>query len=492
MNFSKIGIILSAVYFFLSLNSSALAVDRAPIPGISTADLTIFRTVNTLSCHPQNPLLHEIPHYVMFAPNKDYGDGNGVKGSCWAYHNEGTTNFLTIGIGKPALRDSEDFVNGVKRPLSPLHHYSVFEFPNPDYDPTKEADCRAGRLTGKEAFCGKYVHWEGYGRMMQLAISSHWVESETSAGAHEVWYQKNHGGHHEILGKNVGSVEKAGTVTKNGRTYTVYAGKLTKSNLNSITWKSCSWPEVDYPDRLGDEDRPCFDREISMDTLKEEYGVYPDVYANPMIFPDIQPRNRATRNPRYIAPSEGDGVTRAAGEWYDDAQDPTDDNDDMWITAACRNKYPGLFGQSYDNYIQAFRKYLADIYNERATSAANARVAPVAPAECDFPSLISQFPDGNVGPKPTSPAQLAMLLNSWNTLGSTPITPGVPTFTPTPTMSHGRSDLNGDGAVNVQDYNIFVTDFGKTAAGLRGDINKDGKVDVQDYNFWVSDFVGGH
>jgi len=61
----------------------------------ASADMTIFRTVNTLSCHPQNPLLNEVPHYVMLAPNKSYFDANGVKGACWAYHNEGNTNFVS-------------------------------------------------------------------------------------------------------------------------------------------------------------------------------------------------------------------------------------------------------------------------------------------------------------------------------------------------------------------------------------------------------------
>ena len=53
-----------------------------------------------------------------------------------------------------------------------------------------------------------------------------------------------------------------------------------------------------------------------------------------------------------------------------------------------------------------------------------------------------------------------------------------------------RSDLNNDGKVDIFDYNILVSDFGKTgvAGFTKSDINKDGKVDIFDYNILVGDF----
>jgi len=52
------------------------------------------------------------------------------------------------------------------------------------------------------------------------------------------------------------------------------------------------------------------------------------------------------------------------------------------------------------------------------------------------------------------------------------------------------SDLNNDGKVDIFDYNILVSDFGKTgvAGFTKSDINKDGKVDIFDYNILVGDF----
>jgi len=52
------------------------------------------------------------------------------------------------------------------------------------------------------------------------------------------------------------------------------------------------------------------------------------------------------------------------------------------------------------------------------------------------------------------------------------------------------SDLNNDGKVNIFDYNILISDFGKTgvAGFVKSDINKDGKVDIFDYNILVGNF----
>ena len=63
-----------------------------------------------------------------------------------------------------------------------------------------------------------------------------------------------------------------------------------------------------------------------------------------------------------------------------------------------------------------------------------------------------------------------------------------------PDWSSGRSsleaDLNNDGKVNIFDYNILVSNFGKTGTSgfISADINKDGKVDIFDYNILISNF----
>ena len=62
--------------------------------------------------------------------------------------------------------------------------------------------------------------------------------------------------------------------------------------------------------------------------------------------------------------------------------------------------------------------------------------------------------------------------------------------TPTPTPVTKSGDLNGDGKVDIFDYNLLVADFGKTgAAGFSpADIDKNGKVDIFDYNQLIANF----
>jgi hypothetical protein len=48
-------------------------------------------------------------------------------------------------------------------------------------------------------------------------------------------------------------------------------------------------------------------------------------------------------------------------------------------------------------------------------------------------------------------------------------------------------DINGDGLVDVADYNIWAANVGKTGASWsQGDMNGDGLVDVADYNIWAA------
>lgn len=49
-------------------------------------------------------------------------------------------------------------------------------------------------------------------------------------------------------------------------------------------------------------------------------------------------------------------------------------------------------------------------------------------------------------------------------------------------------DLNADGKVDIFDYNLLVTNFGKTGSNIVGDIDNNGKVDIFDYNQLVANF----
>jgi hypothetical protein len=55
-------------------------------------------------------------------------------------------------------------------------------------------------------------------------------------------------------------------------------------------------------------------------------------------------------------------------------------------------------------------------------------------------------------------------------------------------MTKFLSDLNGDRKVDIFDYSIFISNFGKTGSNLASDLNKDGKVDIFDYSIFAGNF----
>lgn len=78
-----------------------------------------------------------------------------------------------------------------------------------------------------------------------------------------------------------------------------------------------------------------------------------------------------------------------------------------------------------------------------------------------------------------------------------PTTPVVPTPTPVVAVSGGgggggggiisqTGDINGDGHVDLLDYNILFSAWGATGSNLAADLNHDGKVDILDFNILVS------
>ncbi len=59
--------------------------------------------------------------------------------------------------------------------------------------------------------------------------------------------------------------------------------------------------------------------------------------------------------------------------------------------------------------------------------------------------------------------------------------------TPTPTAISGDIDKNG--TVNIFDFNLVLTDFGKSdATSLRSDLNGNGTVDIFDFNLVITNF----
>lgn len=87
---------------------------------------------------------------------------------------------------------------------------------------------------------------------------------------------------------------------------------------------------------------------------------------------------------------------------------------------------------------------------------------------------------------------------------SIPSTTPIPTLQPSPVVSPSvivspsstpqasgsiPGDIDGNGRVNIFDYNLLLTDFGVTSGvGLRSDINKNGRVDIFDYNILLTNF----
>lgn len=59
---------------------------------------------------------------------------------------------------------------------------------------------------------------------------------------------------------------------------------------------------------------------------------------------------------------------------------------------------------------------------------------------------------------------------------------------PSPTPPVILGDLDNSKKVDIFDYNILLTNFGKTGSGLQGDIDNNGKVDIFDYNILLTNF----
>ncbi len=68
-----------------------------------------------------------------------------------------------------------------------------------------------------------------------------------------------------------------------------------------------------------------------------------------------------------------------------------------------------------------------------------------------------------------------------------------PTANPSPSQNPSPSpakpgDIDGNNKVDIFDYNILLTNFGKTGGGLQGDLDGNNKVDIFDYNILLTNF----
>ncbi len=61
-------------------------------------------------------------------------------------------------------------------------------------------------------------------------------------------------------------------------------------------------------------------------------------------------------------------------------------------------------------------------------------------------------------------------------------------FSGSSTVLTYRGDVNRDRSVNIFDFNIFLSHFGKNECGNIGDVNKDCFVNIFDFNIFLSDF----
>lgn len=69
---------------------------------------------------------------------------------------------------------------------------------------------------------------------------------------------------------------------------------------------------------------------------------------------------------------------------------------------------------------------------------------------------------------------------------SSPSPTVIPSPVPSPSAKIG--DIDGNGKIDIFDYNILLTNFNKTGTGIQGDINNSGKVDIFDYNLLLTNF----
>jgi hypothetical protein len=201
---------------FATVDFAALADADPTYADEPSMDLTVWRTVRTLSCHPQFPHVAEVPVYTA-----KRADGR----ACFSWHAQPDPDYVGKPIGKPGRTKAD------KRKPIPRKHYLVVEGPN---------------LVPSPAFPGPYWHWEGLVDVFLVVIK----ESQNE----ELWYVKTFGGvlnGHQIGQDRVPIVYRTFFTAADGQQL---AGAVMGDG--DIHWKSCSWEAA--PRRPGDEGIPCF------------------------------------------------------------------------------------------------------------------------------------------------------------------------------------------------------------------------------------------
>lgn len=89
------------------------------------------------------------------------------------------------------------------------------------------------------------------------------------------------------------------------------------------------------------------------------------------------------------------------------------------------------------------------------------------------------IPTSSVTPSPSTIRSPSPSLNP-------SLAPSIPPVSPSPSPVPG--DINGIGGVDIFDYTIVLTDFGKTGSNIPADVDRSGVVDIFDYTIILTNF----
>lgn len=543
-------IIFGVIVFLILLPQQSFATfgQRGPDPrvvGNRNLDLSVYRTVNSLSCHPQNPLLQafpdllpgEVPLWVSFNKDKAFTQSP-VKGYCIATHFLEYTTPEWVGIPPNPPTG---------RPDEPWWHYVVIELPNPNY----------GKAT-ETKFTGKWIHWEG------MVINDN---SSVSSGNHETWHL------YKPSLDTFGGLPAWSSVTTFNETppYTAFNGTSQpglRMDHSGVSIKSCQSSVT--PTRAGDEGLPCFSYTVDMNA--DSVGGM--TYWNPTSFTDI-PHDKwghvTSNDTSWIKcadqlPANYFTINATADTGFGRKTPPK-----VYAVTPAGCDYPAMTGnpgahpvcldQSQypaDGYMPTKSKTLPrslegcrgnNPVDPTPTPTLTPTTSPITSIVCSPTSVVLNdggttltatvkngtgglvsgatvlwtTPNSSVSLFQSSSqtdsqgrAQTSALvsLNVSNAFTTTitatvsgvssvncPIqasyTPVGPTISSGPTPSYLRSDFGGqggvkDGIIDIQDFNILAGEFYQTRTTYKADIIRTGdslnRVDIQDYNAFVSDY----
>jgi len=404
------------------------------VPGV---DLTIYRTVNTLSCHPQNPLMHELPLYILHDPNalpknqpndilpaiKDRFIRQGQKGYCVGVHAQADPNVVGKNVGQM------DHTGEYQRPKIPYRHYLVYEFPNPAYcDRALDPTCTPSK------FSGRYIHWEGFTKIFEIAVGS----------GGEVWYPKD-----RIGGMAIGQSKMP--------TYPEIIGQKDGQNIwgsyvinnSNFYWQTCAGGAGTL--RPGDEGLPCFTFNVNGANHIFNGQLVEKIWNNPANFYNI-PHTVKGKPLNY--PTAQNWITS-----------------DTWVR--CKDQLLSTYQTPYSDYISTYNSHIMTNADPAIIAKTPApKVFPVTPPGCDYEAFSYTIDPGR---KPTiaeattavaggsAPIVTPPVATPTQTLLPTPTSVPTPTNTPvaTPTQSTAQADSTPPVTTITSPYNGYI--YGATA-----------------------------